>query len=89
MIKLLKYTPTTKHSLNVIYASNNVKFGEIYQEVDGYYVFWSCTTGCLPEYVLKELADYLHELNKVWENIIKNDPSLTEVHSKSKSTDLS
>lgn len=56
--------PTSSYS---VYANNGVQIGELYQEIDGFYVFaLPGRTGYWPEYLLRELADELKELNIKW-----------------------
>jgi hypothetical protein len=55
-------------SYNVFYAPNLVPLGQIYKEVDGFYVFEfkRPTEGCWAGEVLLELGAKVVELNKAW-----------------------
>lgn len=53
---------------------NNLPVGEIYREVDGFFVFWPYTvTGFYTEQFLREVADKLRELNKEWNETIEKE----------------
>lgn len=57
-------------TLNVFY-SNGIFMGELYMEVDGFYVYEPVLRGGFWEaYVLREIADKLDELNKPWQQNI-------------------
>lgn len=57
----------TSSTYDVIHE-NGVKFGELYMEVDGYYVWDSLGgRGYLEAHVLRNIADKLDELNKDWD----------------------
>lgn len=64
------------------FASNGVALGEIYMEVDGYYVFepGRDSNGFWEAYVLRAIADKLDEMNKAW------DAEVTEMLSRVKPT---
>ena len=56
---------------------NRVKFGELYMEVDGYYVWDNLGRhGFLPSHAMRSIADKLDELNKEWDYIVQNDPRI-------------
>jgi hypothetical protein len=58
-------------SYDVVHLPNNVVVGEVYQEVDGYYVFNPSTTrGYMNEYTLIGIAELLEVLNKSWDDEI-------------------
>jgi len=44
---------------------------DIYMEVCGYYVFRPSNQGFMYEYALREIADYLDELNEPWDKQVK------------------
>lgn len=52
----------------------NVWLGEIYQEVDGFYVFWPNhdRAGYWSQWMLRAISDKLAELNKAWSEEIEN-----------------
>jgi hypothetical protein len=65
---------------NVSYAPNGVHLGEFIIDVDGYYKFWPRLSGGYWEgYVLRAIADKEEELNKEWDDHIKNDPIFKEI----------
>lgn len=68
-----------KTDFNVVKAYNDVDIGDIYQEVDGYYVFqfYRCD-GSFDAPILRGIADLLDEINKPWNDIINNDPSIND-----------
>lgn len=51
-----------------IYWKNGSFIGDIYPEVDGYYVWVPPEPflGCWESHVLRHIADYLDEINKPW-----------------------
>lgn len=46
---------------------NNVKVGEVYKEVDGYYVFTPVRGGYWKSHNMREVADFLDNLNAEWD----------------------
>ena len=44
---------------------------ELILDVNGFYYCWFVGRGCLEEYVLRYIADALHELNKDYEKYIE------------------
>ena len=68
MIKLIPVTD----SLNELYYNTSL-LGEVYREVDGYYVFIfkEGSRSCWSEYTLRLVADALEDLNKGWDEQIK------------------
>lgn len=51
-----------------VYYSNGKLIGEIYMEVDGYYVYvFPSSAGCWEAAVLREIADLLDYLNAPWD----------------------
>lgn len=71
--KLIKLTPKTAFSYEVRHLSD-VKLGEFYMEVDGFYVFEpESRTDYWPERILMALSLKLKELNFEWEQKIEKD----------------
>lgn len=64
----------------VFYKPNGVHVGEMIVMEDGYYVFWpnDLRKGYWNEAVLLGLSEVLADLNKEWDDRIRNDPSLYE-----------
>ena len=55
-------------------TKNNQMIGELIMDVDGYFYFWSTVKdGCWPSYILRYIADKLDEINKDWDNKIKEE----------------
>lgn len=52
--------------------------GDVYIEVDGYYVFVPDGSGFMDEYFLYTMFDLLKTLNKPWDTKIQNDPKIPE-----------
>jgi hypothetical protein len=54
--------------------------GDLIVGDDGYYAWWPTTniSGYIDSWVLRELADKLDELNKKWDDIVQNDPSIKQ-----------
>tara|TARA_R110000823_G_C15952958_1_gene502536 strand:+ start:17439 stop:17672 length:234 start_codon:yes stop_codon:yes gene_type:complete len=71
MIKLHKLK-TGGGCYEVRYTNNNALLGELYKEVDGFYVFefdlHRTVAGCFPQRFFEEVAFKLKELNKGWED---------------------
>lgn len=69
MIELLK--SNTRDAYLVRYANNKVHIGEIFKEVDGFYVFEFSLkrqlVGVFNQRFFKVMSDKLYELNKDWE----------------------
>jgi hypothetical protein len=60
-----------------VYYENGAYLGDFEKDMDGYYKFWpELKGGFWDEHILRLLADKLTELNKDWDNIIRNDPRL-------------
>ena len=55
------------------YHDNGVKLGEILMAEDGYYVFFSDDSkrGFWEAYILRQIADRLDEINKPWDDQVK------------------
>lgn len=59
--------------LNVFWFNREKSIGDIYMEVDGYYVFafnrddFKNSGGFLPSWFFKEIHDKLEEMNKAWD----------------------
>lgn len=69
MLTLKEKTPG---AYDVIYH-NGTKIGKFYMEVDGYYVFLpENNSGYFNEYSLKLIINKLTELNKEWDNHVKD-----------------
>lgn len=51
---------------------------DIIMNDDGYYVYWPESTfqGYLSEGDLLEIYNIIHEMNKPWDEIIRNDPAI-------------
>lgn len=51
---------------------NRLCIGEVHKEVDGYYVFtFARRPGAWKSHNLREIADFLDELNAEWDNQIQ------------------
>lgn len=60
-----------------VIAWNRKIAGHIEMAEDGYQVFWPCTgDGFWEAHYLREIADKLDELNKEWDWVVQNDPSI-------------
>ena len=56
------------------YWENSALIGEVYREVDGYYVFWPVWSGgSWSEGFCRSMADKLQELNKDWHEQVCRD----------------
>ena len=61
-------------NLYYVYYYNNVKMGEIYREVDGFFVYVpENRPGYVEAHQLRYIADTLDELNKEWTDIINEE----------------
>ena len=49
-----------------LYYYNGPLMGDVYKEVDGYYVFVPKGSGFWESHQLRQVADYLDEINKPW-----------------------
>lgn len=56
-----------------LYYTNGAYIGEVYVEVDGYWVWVAPepSTGCWSSGVLKEIAEFLDELNGPWDKEVR------------------
>jgi major membrane immunogen (membrane-anchored lipoprotein) len=56
-----------------VYYTNGVFMGNLEVGDDGYYVWWDDknNSGYVPSWILRELADKLDELNKEWDEGVK------------------
>lgn len=50
---------------------NGVDLGAVYQEVDGYYVFWPEAVGSWEAWVLRDIADLLDKMNQPWDDEVR------------------
>lgn len=58
----------------VITNNSGYRLGELYREVDGFFMFWpECVTGSYTEQFLREVADKLRDLNKKWNETIEKE----------------
>ena len=65
---------TNKGEYLAYYAPNDKHIGYFVIDVDGFYYFFELkNAGHWASYQLRDIADKLDELNKEWEEIIKND----------------
>lgn len=56
----------------IAYHDNGVKLGEIIMSEDGYYVFFpELREGFWEAYVLRQIADKVDEMNKPWDDQVK------------------
>lgn len=64
--------PTKDSTVMDVIFKNGKKFGELYKEIDGFFVFEFSNdlVGYIPSYILRSLADAIDELNKPWEETI-------------------
>lgn len=67
----IKFVPCgeTPEVYNVFYSSNDLWLGILYQEADGYYVWWQkgSVGDSWESYYLRIIADKLDELNQGWD----------------------
>lgn len=56
----------------LIFVPNGKEIGDIYQEVDGYFVFWPTGTGFWESHMLREIADLLDAMNEPWDTEVRN-----------------
>ena len=77
----MKVTFDRLESGRTIVTVNGVEIGYIYCEVDGFYVFEIASRlgGYWSEWVLRDIADQLHYMNKEWEQQINEDLTKAEV----------
>lgn len=80
--KLLKFKLTPESYFEVEFY-NGCYVGDLVMGDDGYYAWWpseppSGRHGFIEQGVLKELYDKLYELNKEWDEIVQNDPAISE-----------
>jgi len=67
-MKLVRLTKNRHYVIN----GNQCPIGEIYREVDGYWVFWPYTvTGFFTEEFLRELVGILEKRNRKWNETVK------------------
>lgn len=71
---ILTFEPCGTHTFKCV-ADNGVCIGELYPEVDGFYVYEPDRSrgGCFSEQILMELALKLSELNADWNDMIHKD----------------
>ena len=71
---ILTFEPCGTHTLKCK-ASNGVTLGEIYPEVDGFYVFEfdHSRRGYVDEHLLMEIAIQLSNMNSEWNDMIAKD----------------
>jgi len=77
----LNYSEKNGFGTIKITNKHNTQIGEFLLGDDGYYAFWPpvyWSGGCYPEWLLKELADKLEELNEAWDAVVQNDPAISE-----------
>ena len=57
-----------------LYTEKGKVLGTFEMDVDGYFYFWrnEKLTGCDSSYVLRDIADKLDEVNKKWDEHLKN-----------------
>lgn len=56
----------------LIFVPNGKEIGDVYQEVDGYYVFSSAIQGFWESHMLREIANLLDSLNEPWDTEVRN-----------------
>jgi len=56
----------------LIFVPNGKDIGSVYQEVDGYYVFWPDGVGFWESHMLREIADLLDAMNEPWDTEVRN-----------------
>lgn len=59
----------------LVFYENGKLIGNLYQEVDGFWVFWQeeALSGFWSQHVLRQLADKLEELNADWDRQLHED----------------
>jgi hypothetical protein len=78
--KLLTFMPHGTHTFKCL-ASNGTCIGELYPEVDGFYVYDpGQTQGYITEQILMELAIKLSELNDEWNKEITRELKSRPAH---------
>ena len=71
----------------LIVFENGITLGEIYKEVDGYYVFISVTScGFWEAYVLRAIADLLDKKNEKWDKKVKQELNNEKTKTKNRKT---
>jgi hypothetical protein len=70
---MLKFQPINLNKRILVIHENGACCGELYCEVDGYYVYWpdESLQGCVSAEFLREIADKLDELNRPWDEEVK------------------
>ena len=68
----LSYKQINNQLINVL-TPNNLLVGELIMDVDGYFYFWPSNDGCWVSHILRSIADKLDEINKDWDNKIKEE----------------
>ena len=72
-----KYIDTNEladNSFSVFLRDSGKILGEIYKEVDGYYVYQpDKANGCWESYAMRTIADMLDEMNKEWDEQVKKE----------------
>lgn len=75
---MIKYTKIDNTKWEVHYK-NGVWLGDLLMKEDGFFDWWLPEPnrgGCWPSHILRSIADKLDEINKDWEEQIKNDPRI-------------
>lgn len=77
----LNYSEKNGFGTITIRHNNGSLIGKFIMGNDGYYAYWSPVTwtgACYPQWLLKELADKLEELNEAWDAVVQNDPAISK-----------
>lgn len=75
----MKYIKLKKKGKTILFYFKKIELGNAYREVDGFYVFeFKQIQGCWSDYVLREIADILTDLNREYHKKINE---LLFVHS--------
>jgi len=70
-MSLVKFIPLKNSAYKVEYE-NGVDMGELYKEIDGYYVYWPIDRkGFWSSVPMRIIADKLDELNADWDREVK------------------
>lgn len=70
----MKYIKLRRSKSKIYFYFNKVKLGYAYREVDGYYVFqFEQLQGYWSDYILREIADILTDLNEEWNKQVITD----------------
>jgi hypothetical protein len=72
-MKSIEIEKINEHCYKIYHGSNRKYLGKFIMDVDGFYYYWPCEklTGSWSSYSLRGIADKLDELNKEYEENVK------------------